>query len=157
MSRNQDESDGDKALQLRDGEAVILQARKDARNVVAVEGERGGKQYHSLTAPLDFYIARRYITEEQYAAGDRLHQLWRGSILHARYARMNYGDLASGYEPDIIALMPRDYFRAMDTVGGFAARRIVRQVCCFGEFLGSRGEMQPLKSGLDDLARHFRC
>jgi hypothetical protein len=149
------ETEGDPQYWLS-GKDVITPERKKAKNAIAVEGERGGRQYRSLISPLDLYIARRYVNEEQFNAGQRVHNLWRASILHARYARMNYGEIGSGYDPENMALAPRDYFRAMDSVRDHFDRKIVRSVCCFEEHTGGRKAMVALKSGLDDLVRHFQ-
>jgi hypothetical protein len=124
--------------------------------IIATEGERGGRELRSLAAPLEFYVARRYITGKQYEAGTRLHALWRGSIISARFATMKFGDRKGDYDPESMALMPRDYFRAMDAVQGFHAKRMVRMVCCFEEIAGGSLGMRNLKSGLDDLIKHFR-
>ncbi len=124
-------------------------------NMVAISTDRGGIEYRSIYLPLDLYVAKRQITGEQYEAGERLHALWRGSIVAARYTTMRFTDATTGYDAESIALMPRDYFRAMDAVRGFLAKRMVRQVCCFGEPAG-RGGMVGLRDGLDNLVRHFR-
>jgi hypothetical protein len=126
------------------------------RSIVAIEGHNGGREYRSIQVPLEFYVARRYITGEQYQAGCRLHALWRGSIISARYARMRFGAPASDFDPENIALMPRDYFRAMDSVHGFQRKAVVRTVCCFDEVAGEGRRMELLKQGLDDLVKHFR-
>ena len=135
---------------------LIKAERRRARNAVAVEGNRGGREYRSLTAPLDAYIARRNITAEQYRAGRRIHAIWRNSILRERYVRMNYGEPGSGFDMDSIALAPRDYLNAMEAVQGELQKRIVRWVCCEERFCGIRGGMAALQSGLDDLVRHFQ-
>ena len=98
--------------------------------------------------PLEFYVARRYITGDQYEAGLRLHRLFRGSpFWPAGYATsMRYGDVGGGYDPDSMALMPRDYLRAMAAVGDPKARRTVWLVCCFDEPAGR--DMAWLKLGL---------
>ena len=70
---------------------------------------------------------------------------------------MRFGDVGGGsYDPESMALMPRDYFRAMDSVGGFQQKRVVRLVCLWKDFAGGERAMGQLRSGLDDLVRHFR-
>lgn len=154
------DTDGDARYHLppvRDGKPEVLTVRRQERgDVVAVQGQRGGVQYRSLTLPMDFYVARGYISGEQYEAGERLYALWRGSIVTARFATMRFGDVSSGYDPEAIALAPRDYFRAMDAVCGFHRKRIIRQVCLFGEPAGEGRPMITLREGLDFLVRHFR-
>ena len=132
---------------------VLTAARKRRGDVITAEGERGGVERRALSMPLEFYVARRYITGDQYEAGLRLHRLFRGSILAGRVASMKYGDAGGGYDPDSMALMPRDYLRAMAAVGDPKARRTVWLVCCFDEPAGR--DMAWLKRGLDDLGRHF--
>ena len=134
---------------------VLTPARKARGDVVAYEGEGGKRMYRSLAVPLNWYVAHRNIDEAEYEAGQRLHALWRGSILHARFATMRLGDVGGGpFEFEGAALIPRDYFRAMDAVRGFHPKRLVRQVCCFEELAGSGG-IHWLRSGLADLAGHF--
>lgn len=135
---------------------VLTSSRKQRKDVVAIEGEKGGRGYHSLATPLEFCVARRYITGEQYKAGCRVHALWRGSIISARYARMKFGDTASAFDPECIPLMPRDYFRAMDSISDFLQRSTVRRVCCFEEPAGSARSMELLRDGLTTLVTHFR-
>lgn len=136
---------------------VLTNARKARKDVVAVESEKGGRGYQSLASPLEFYVARGYISGEQYRAGTRLHGLWRGSIFAARYATMKYAtEPAKGFDPELIALMPRDYMRALDSITKCMPRIIVRRVCCFEETAGSGKPMELLRDGLDMLVKHFR-
>jgi hypothetical protein len=154
------DTDGDSRFHLppvRDGKPEVLtDLRKKRGDVVAAESDKGGRSYHSLASPLEFCVARRYITGPQYEAGTRLHALWRGSILHARYAVMRFGDPAGVFDAECLPLMPRDYFRAMDAIRGFHAQRLVRQVCCFELPPGKGKPIGLLRDGLDDLVRHFR-
>lgn len=137
-------------------DTVITTARKRNKSARRIAGEKGGIEFRSVAIPLEFYLARGHITEKQYRAGCRVHSLWRGSLLVARYSRMRFGDVASDMDPESMALIPRDYFRAMEAVSGFLERSTVRRVCCFDEVAGSGRAMDLLRHGLDDLVRHFR-
>lgn len=137
---------------------VLTKARKKRGDVVAYEGENGGREYRSVVEPLDLYISRRYISGEQYEAGDRLFRLWKGSLLEARYATMKYGDTpGGGFDPECVALMPRDYFRAIEAVRGFHPKRIVRRVCLWKDHAGQGQGMSWLLLGLNDLVKHFEA
>lgn len=154
------DSDGDSRFHLppvRDGKPEVLtEARKRRGDVVTVQSDRGGVERRSLFLPMDFYVARGDISGKQYEAGERLYPLWRGSIIAARYVTMRFGDVSAGVDQESLSLKPIDYFRAMDAVRGFHPKRLVRQVCLFGEPAGKCGGMVFLRSGLDDLVRHFR-
>ena len=154
------ENDGDRTLWLPpvlDGKPQVLTAARQKRgDVVRVAGERGGVERRSIAEPLEWYVARRHITGDQYKAGTRLYALWKGSILGDRYATMRFGDVTGDFDPESMALMPRDYCRAMDAVHGFHRQRAVRLVCLWGEFAGTPAMMTYLREGLTEITEHFR-
>ena len=151
-----DEEHIDYAAVLPPRAPVITPERRKARNVVAIEGERGGRQYRSLTSPLDFYLARMHITPCQYQAGDRLRRIFNASILRERYVRMSYGDVGGHHDPVDHALAPRDFLRAVAAIRDERERQVVRMVCCEEKCAGKGAPMTRLKGGLDDLVRHFK-
>jgi hypothetical protein len=153
---NDIETEGDPQYWLSSKRLVINAQRKAARNIVMVEGDRGGKEFRSIVYPLDFYVARRHISAEQYKAGDRLRSIFNLSILRERYVRMNYGDVGGNSDGFDMALAPRDFLKAMEAIRRDRDKTTVRVVCCEEKNAGKRGGMDSLKAGLDDLVKHFK-
>lgn len=153
------QDDIDETKWLPRDEPILTTSRSRAKNVVAVEGDNSGYQLYSLCRPLDFYVARRYISDEQYRAGDRLFMLWKNSILYARYARMNYGDYAykaGSVDLADLAIAPKAFLEAKASLKGRHRKQIILQVCLDEKWAGPRKPMILLKEGLDQLADYFK-
>lgn len=141
---------------MRDSEFTPPTPERIAKGDIAVEeSPRGGRLVRSFSNPLDFYLNRSHITPEQHAAGSRLHQLWYYSQNPGGwYVLMRYGEVSATVEADCNHLLGVEYRRAMDSVRGNVNKQVVYNVCCVGE-AARRGRMMRLRSGLDDLAKHF--
>ena len=148
---------------------IITPERKAARNVIAIAGENRGKQYRSLTAPLDYYVLKRFINERQYDAGGKLHVTWTKTA-KSPFVQARYGDEGSGgkasYLP--IGIFATEYREALASIRGEKERAVAYGVCCeelwaskatafSSQRTAERKSMRYLVSALDDLADHFRC
>lgn len=133
------------------------------------EGDRGGKLIRSFAFPLDYLHRRGVITLLQHAAGNKLHQLWYYGF-SASYSLMRYGHSpASSNGPDDFERTKQlaiEYLEAYRAVRGYREQEITYEVCCRGTTVSrlsgfrtmreARREGVPmLKSGLDDLIKHF--
>ena len=160
----------DKTQWLPDGTPVFTPERKKNRSIVVTEGDRGGRQYVSLTEPLEFYVAKRVITGKQYRAGKRLHSLWeknaKSPYVQVQYRLDDGGAKAQSFVP--AGFMAGAYRDALYSVQNERARRIVFLVCCEGVFAGNtfpetvsprtakRNGVSLLREALDVLADHFK-
>jgi hypothetical protein len=166
------DTDGDSRYHLpphKDGKPQVLTAHRKRRgDVVAVEGTSGGRQYHSLDAPLEFYVARRVITGKQYRAGKRLHALWAkanaSAYVQVRYEDGDGGAKAMSFAPHGFGAV--EFREAMQAVSSAEAREVVRKVCCEGIAASrcvsatsvrtaKRRGIALLVEALDALAAHF--
>lgn len=128
------------------------------------EGDRGGAQYKIRPSkgfwPLDFYLDCRLITKKQRRAGNRYYALWMASSHAHHHVQSRYQEFATaaGNPADRFSakfIMALEYRDAMLAIEGVLPKYFVRLVCCDGTKAG-RGNMEYLKSGLDDLIRHFK-
>jgi hypothetical protein len=166
------DTDGDSRYHLppvRDGKPEVLTGRRKERgDVVAVEGEKGGREFRSLDAPLEYYIARGVITAPQYRAGIRLHALWL-QAQPAGHSQVQYeegdggGQTLSFVPPGFGAV---EYREAMAAISCPDARRVAFAVCCEGYHASEtvatgsnrtrrRIGSKLLQDALDDLVGHF--
>ena len=138
------------------------------KDVLIVEGERGGLQVQSFAFPLDFYLRKQFISRAQWHAGVRYHRLWRQGCLSG-YVQFQYREGDGGERnmqfvpPGAFAL---EWRNAQLAIRGVPERRIAYQVCCEGRTLAlnpdftskrtaQRKGMPLLLIALDDLVRHF--
>jgi hypothetical protein len=145
----------DKTRWIPEGEEVITPEQK--RNIVITEGDRGGRQIRALTRPLDYYVAHRHISGNQYRAGERLYKLWHYSILRMRYARMKFGEVIGESDAESLALAPRDLLEAYQSITHPKTLDVVRMVCIDETKVGRGGQMNLLKDGLNILIAHFKA
>ena len=136
-------------------EPVLTESRRNRRDVVKMEGKRGGIEHRSLDRPLDFYLNRCHITPRQYSAGVRYFRLWNYSVLRERYTRMRFGEESAIADLEGILIAPRQYLEAQAVLNA-EQKRVVFNVCCRDEKAGKRGGMLILRDGLDMLAKHFK-
>ena len=160
----------DKSQCLPDGVPVFTPERKKNRTIVVTEGERGGREYRSLTAPLEFYVAKAVITGREYRAGKRLHGLWekgaKSPFVQVQYRLDDGGAKAQSFAP--IGFGAVEYREALYAVKNERARRVVFLVCCEGVFAGKtfpdtvsvrtakRTGVALLREALGVLADHFK-
>ncbi|MBP3955413.1 hypothetical protein J8F10_08980 [Gemmata sp. G18] len=167
------DTDGDSRYWLppvKDGKPEVLTGhRKQRGDVVAVEGTSGGREYRSLDAPLEFYVARQVITGRQYRAGKRLHTLWAKAnpslYVQARYEDSDGGAKALSFAPHGFGAV--EYREALQAIFSQDARRVAFAVCCEGTpashcvKAGSvrsakRQGIALLHEALEALADHFK-
>ncbi len=139
------------------------------KDVLIVEGERGGMQIQSFAFPLDFYLRKQFISRAQWRAGVRYHRLWKQGCL-AGYVQFQYREGDGGERktqfvpPGAFAL---EWRNAQLAIRGVPERRIAYQVCCEGITLAlnkdfpstrtaQRKGMPLLLAALEDLIAHFR-
>ena len=147
---------------------VLTTIRKKRGDVVALLGNGGGREYRSLAAPLDFYVANKHITGAQYHAGRKLLRLWVHSV-RSPYSQMIYGERDGAGMPEHfpIGMFAVEYRNAILAVRGDNERKVVHAVCCEdisasrclpypSKRTAQRLGVQYLVSGLDDLIRHFK-
>jgi hypothetical protein len=163
--------------QIRDGRVHIVITPTPERSakridgekdVLIVEGDRGGIQMQSFSFPLDFYLRKQFISRRQWLAGNRLHKLWASGCVEG-YVQFQYRE-SNGGEPKLQFIPPGafaiEYREAMRAVEGSERRRIAFHVCCDCQFLktskqfssqrtAQRLGMPLLIDALDDLAKHF--
>ena len=159
----------DKTQFLPDGVPVRTPERKKNRTIVVTEGDRGGREYRSLTSPLEFYVAKAQITGRQYRAGKRLHSLWekgaKSPYVQVQYRLDDGGAKAHSFVPP--GFMAVEYRDALYSVGNDNARLVVFLVCCEGIAASrclpsltlrsaERKGMHYLREALDTLADHFK-
>ena len=132
------DTDGDPRYHLppaTNGRPEVLTARRrDRGDVVAVEGDKGGREFRSLDAPLEYYVARQAITGRQYRAGKRLHALWsKGNpspYVQVRYEDGDGGAKALSFAPHGFGAV--EYRDAMLAIDSKEARCVAFAVCCEG-------------------------
>jgi hypothetical protein len=154
---------------LSNGKEIIKPERELARNIVRVDGKRGGREYRSLTDPLDFYLHKRQITERQFDAGENLRRLYAKEVQsgysQSRYEESGTTAFKQHYLP--IGIFAVEFGKAMLSIRGESERKVAHAVCCQNvaasrslEFksrrTAQRKGFQYLISALDDLADHFK-
>jgi hypothetical protein len=167
----------DKEERVRDGkiDVIVLPTRQRTakridgeRDVLVVEGDRGGVQVQSFSFPLDFYLRKQFISRAQWLAGNRFHKLW-SEACRDGYVQFQYRD-GNGGPPNLEFVPPgafaAEYREALKAIRN-ECRKIAYTVCCEGLTLrvsrlypsprtAQRHGMPLLLSALDDLIRHFR-
>ena len=138
------------------------------KDVLVVEGERGGVQVQSFAFPLDFYLRKQYISRQQWRAGVRYHNLWRQGCLTGfvqfQYKEGNGGERKMQFLPN--GAFALEWRNAQIAIRDVPHRRIAYQVCCEGITLAlnpdfshkrtaQRRGMPLLLAALDDLVEYF--
>ena len=138
------------------------------KDVLIVEGERGGLQVQSFAFPLDFYLRKQFISRAQWHAGVRYHRLWRQGCLSG-YVQFQYREGDGGERnmqfvpPGAFAL---EWRNAQLAIRGVSERRVAYSVCYCGHFLNTcpqfpslrtarRKGMPLLLTALEDLIAYF--
>ena len=132
------------------------------------EGRKGGRQYKSIARPiLEYYLATKAITFDQYRAGNKLFSTWKvGHPQAYAQARYNEGSDATVTEFMPIGFLAIEYRAAMNAIRGQNEKEAARMVCvedlpanrCFRHMsiaTAKRRGMLYLRSALDDLCEHF--
>lgn len=141
---------------------VVTERRKEKRDVVRLEGEKGGEEYRSLTWPPDYYVAHKHITPKQYLAARRFYALWAGSKHQHHYVQVAYEERGGSVTPIYLHgvkvesrfLINLEYLRALRAVNGLIRQKVLVKVVCNEKKAGS--QMVVLKEALDCLVTHFR-
>ncbi len=115
------------------------------------------------TVPLDYYVGRSLISDEQFKAGSEFFRLWFYGAEKGNCPQMRFGIESGGtIDFDSAVALEQLYQRAEKSIKGTIQRLVVYRVCCWGEwagylnYVGEKRRMQMLKDGLDDLVRHFK-
>lgn len=144
---------GNEKLQLPKGADVVL--KEQERYIVQKAGKKGGKAYKSIREPLAYYLAHRRITRLQAKAGNKLFRLWQSSGCGERYAQMRFSDVSGAGDAEGRGVSAQGYINACKAIPNEFNRKITISVCCGGNFAGRAHLFDALKTGLDDLIKHF--
>ena len=116
----------------------------------------------SFKWPLDFYFHRGHIKGSQHRAGCDYYRLWLKGVIQSGHARVKYDVRAGGNtipDPDLSTEVEykaaRDAIKGPNTTATTRKRYTCYMVCCLGVRAG-RGNMDDLRSALNDLYNHFR-
>jgi hypothetical protein len=123
-----------------------------------------------VQVPLDYYAMRSWVDERQYLAGSRFHELWYYGAIKIGLAQMKLSAVPGGrVDPDFLRIASDRYRKAKLSIRGLLPALVCYNVCCLGEWASYLGPeelegktvkrhrlMDYLRSGLNDLAGHFR-
>lgn len=120
----------------------------------------------TINNPLDYYLNRELISDEQHYAGRQYYGLWYRGGQAPRYQAMNIMAIPAGTsDGDSMMIMRERYHEATLSFRTAIARQVVFGVVCLGEYANRAIEMQStyaqrrsiisLRDGLDDLVDHF--
>jgi hypothetical protein len=128
-------------------------------NAVVLDSDRGGIEIRVRRAQNDilgYYCRNGHITALQLRAGNRFRVLHHfGYELRERYVLMRYGAITGDVDDETLIDMVDQYRKARAAISGVKEKQIALDVCCFGVAAGRHGQMDRLRSALDDLIRHF--
>ena len=151
--------------ELRSRHKVVREHRVDEEGRI-VKGGRVLTQW-----PLDRYLARKFISEKQWEAGDKLRRDYQRAGLEpqivARYSDMVSGGLplpGSPFYQERRVRAHESFWRALDAVGYAVQGILWFVVCCgntAGEWAGDHGHSKDaavpfLRLALDGLRQHYR-
>jgi hypothetical protein len=123
-----------------------------------------------VQVPLDYYGMRGWISEREFLAGTEFHKLWYYGAMKNGYAQMKFAEsLKLPPLTDSHSVLADKYVRAKKVINGLVQALMCYNVCCLGEWattlkpedlndevVGKNRRMFLLRSGLTDLANHFR-
>ena len=123
-----------------------------------------------VQVPLDYYVIRGWVDEQQHLAGTKLHELWYYGAVKIGLAQMKMAAMPGGkIDPDFLRIAADRYQKAKLAIRGLLPALVCYNVCCLGEWASYLGPedlegktvkrhrlMDCLRSGLCDLADHFR-
>ncbi len=123
-----------------------------------------------VQVPLDYYAMRSWVDERQYLAGSKFHELWYYGAIKIGFAQMKLKAMPGGKaDPDFLRIAADRYTKAKLAIRGLLPALVCYNVCCLGEWASYLGPeelegkkvtrhrlMDHLRSGLEDLAVHFR-
>ncbi len=142
------------------------------REITETRGAERKKFARVLSAPLDYYFNREWLTEDQHNAGRQFLHIWRYGGGSPNVKSMDLLRV-SGIHGDGShhAAMRDRYARAIQSFRGHAEKSITFEVTCLGEYADEamrsairaalsdytspRRGMIYLRNGLDDLIAHF--
>lgn len=116
---------------------------------------KNGKARVYAQLPLDLYREKSIVSDDQWAAGDRLGYLFTASNCFA-VRTTNLTDergrfLSKEGEPTPAERFELEYKEAINSVH-YRMRPLIRNVCCYHD---TTVHIEMLRDGLDDLVRHF--
>lgn len=137
-----------------------------------IKTEKGRRQTRvDVQVPLDYYKLRRWITPQQYHAGDLFYKKWRSGAVKSHYSQMRYAseytpavDYADRTAEEARIIMEWEYKAARNALPSVEVKAIMFRVCCLGEWARDaktnpaqkiETTMKLLRRGLDSLIEHF--
>ncbi len=117
------------------------------------------------SAPCDYYLHRRNITQQQWEASEKLFFFWYHGAERSNYVTVRNPHEPSGGkgDPDSKIILEQKYNAAIKALPNAVIRLLVINVVCHGEYLatvnhlaiGKNARMEKLRDALDILAKHF--
>ena len=129
-------------------------------DLIVEETGKGGiniRTRRTFNEPLQWYARNGHVTDAQKAAGLRFYTLWYYGAMRSRHVLSKFGDqrLPASGDADCPAQAQEAYHHARKAIRGVREQEVAHLVCCHCEKAGKHGQMQLLRSALDDLVKHF--
>ncbi len=134
-----------------------------AKNAIVVSVTQEGRRQarNTIQNPLDWYHIKSIIDRRQYDAGQRFWLAFVNGGTAPKYVITNLDPSPRSPNPSSGEGAETVYKDAISSIRGIKETKAVMHVVCYGEMLSSLNicginrRTHYLKSGLDDLAKHF--